>query len=313
VQIGFSVPEQDDCMMGLTDYSGELESKYPAVYGGVMNFIKEDYLTNFYPIDTYALKEKPGIIGYAVSDYHLKVIEIHPFKTIEVGVKKKNLEKCIEMPIPLSDRKTEDCFFSGLFSGGEEVYSFNPELLNSKHKWIFSGVTAHLEETEQAVITLIRVGDLNGELISEEFSTAVSVTGDEVQEVMLVPGIYEVTGNLILNEEVVIPKEERCSGGILEAISCWDADGCCVTLDEIRMEKYMSGQLNWDDEKTYLKIAPEDLYSANKLTFYILNQNIKNVPVKAHKRVIEDLQVMGEMGELSKLSDIRGVLEPEFS
>ncbi len=303
VQIGFSVPEQDDCLMGLTDFSGELESKYPAVYGGVMNFIKTDYLTNFYPIDTYALREKPGIIGYAVSDYPSKVIEMHKFKTIKIGVKKKNLEKCVG----------DNCYFSGILSGGEEVYSFKPEMLDSKHKWVFSGVEQSLKETEQAVITLNRVGDLNGELISEEFSTAVSVTGGAVQEVMLVPGIYEVTGNLILNEEVVIPEEERCSGGILEAISCRDIDGCCVTLDEIRMDKYMSGQLNWDDKKTYLEITPEDLYSANGLTFYILNQNIKNVPVKAHKRVVEDLQVMGELGELSKLPEVRMALEPRFS
>jgi hypothetical protein len=303
VQIGFSIPEQDDCLMGLTDFSGGLESRYPAVYGGVMNFIKTDYLTNFYPIDTYQYKENPGIIGYAISDYPSEVIEMHKFKKIKATIKKKNLEKCID----------DSCFFSGLLSGGEEVYTYKPELLDSEHQWVFSKVTKPLKETEQAIITLIRIGDLNEEIFNEEFTTSIAIISDGEQEIELVPGIYEVSGNLILNEEVVIPEEERCSGGVMEAISCWDVDGCCFTIDETRMEKFMSGQIAWDSEKSYLRITPEDLYPANELTFYILNQNIENVPVKAHERVIEDLQVMGEMGSISKMADVRRALEPMFS
>ncbi|MBI2102387.1 hypothetical protein HYT55_00990, partial [Candidatus Woesearchaeota archaeon] len=68
VRIGFSIPEQEECEMGLTDNAGELEDKYPAVYGGVVSYVKQDYLTNFYPLDSYKLKEKSALIGYAVAD-----------------------------------------------------------------------------------------------------------------------------------------------------------------------------------------------------------------------------------------------------
>ena len=60
-----------------------------------MNFIKEDYLIDFYPIDTYQYEDQSAIIGYAAEDYPEKVIELHKFKSIKVSVKKKNLEKCL--------------------------------------------------------------------------------------------------------------------------------------------------------------------------------------------------------------------------
>jgi len=63
VRVGFTVPNQDECYMGSTDENGIVNQNYPAVYGGLMNFISLDYLTNYYSIDTYPIKGKESIIG----------------------------------------------------------------------------------------------------------------------------------------------------------------------------------------------------------------------------------------------------------
>lgn len=314
VHIGFTIPEQDDCVVGMTNLKGEVESRYPPVYGGVMNLIKTDYLTNFYPIDTYNYRgNKSALIGYAAYNPSPRlsenVIEMHKIKTVNVTIKKKNLEKCIVQSLPLGGQQ-ESCYFQnagGLFSAGKEVWKYKPELLNAEHRWILSSTARPLTGTEQAMFTLTRVDDLRPEVISEEFIAAITLSGQEKQEVRLVPGIYEVSGNLILNEEVVLPEEERCESALLGLIEE------CFTFDEIRMDKYNSGQIIWDNQKTYLKITPEQLYNSDLIEFYILNQNILSIPVEAHKRVIEDMQLMGEMENISQMPEIRRALEPKFT
>ncbi|MBT5924114.1 hypothetical protein HOH30_00130, partial [Candidatus Woesearchaeota archaeon] len=43
VRIGLTIPEETECLIGLTDMNGELETEYPLITGGVVNFMKEDY------------------------------------------------------------------------------------------------------------------------------------------------------------------------------------------------------------------------------------------------------------------------------
>lgn len=297
VQIGLTIPEQDTCIIGLTDQHGELESKYPAVYGGALSLIKPEYLTNFYPVDTYKYKEQPGIIGYATASYNEPVLEMHKYKTISVSVKKKNIEKCVE----------NSCFFSSVLSPtGGEVYSYNPQFLDSKHKWVFTGVTKELAPEEQASITLTRVADLNEKVRNEDFGTAVSLSGNNPpQEIQLVPGIYEVSGRLTLNQEVVIPKEERCSDAVFLGFG-----EECFTIDELILDQFLEGQIEWNDYHTYLTITSEQLYGSHKLEFYIPAVNIQNVPPQEHIRVIEDMQMVGQLGNISQI--VRSSLEPKF-
>ena len=172
VQIGFSIPEQDDCVMGQTDGSGEFESKYPAVYGGVASFFKSDYLTNFYPIDTYRYKEQPGMIGYAVEGASELVLPLHKIKPIKVSFRKKNLEKCIK------EDGAERCFTQGLFAAGlDPVYSYAPETLDAAHNWVFPNTARTLSDDERGTVILKRIGDSTPGIWGGEFSAAAEVVG----------------------------------------------------------------------------------------------------------------------------------------
>ena len=344
VQVLFSIPEQDGCLMGTTDAEGELESSYPPVFGGTGSYIKEGYFTNFYPIDTYQYKDRPGIIGYAVADAATAqpAVEIYPYKFVSVTVQKKNLVKCIEGPDAQISSKARNI---GLFAGvgiftevaslitdatsgtsevcftksalplkGKTVYEYEPQFLDDqKHRWKFMDGQKSLSEKEKAIITLRRVSDINPALLSEEYVAAVDVQGKEKKEVQLIPGIYEVSALVTNNEELLIPKEERCSGGVLEAIGCGDVEGCCSTFEEQRLDTHISGQLSWNTEKTYLKITPEQLYGAKEITFTVLGFDELGVPAEEQLRVIEDLQTMGKLGEFSALPEMRSALEPRWN
>ena len=205
VQIGFSIPEQDDCVMGQTDGSGEFESKYPAVYGGVASFFKSDYLTNFYPIDTYRYKEQPGMIGYAVEGASELVLPLHKIKPIKVSFRKKNLEKCIK------EDGAERCFTQGLFAAGlDPVYSYAPETLDAAHNWVFPNTARTLSDDERGTVILKRIGDSTPGIWGGEFSAAAEVVGSGTATMELVPGVYEVNAFITKEKDLIIPEEERC-------------------------------------------------------------------------------------------------------
>jgi hypothetical protein len=307
VRLGFSIPQQTDCDVGFTDENGAAESTLPPVYGGVVNFIKEDYLTNFYPIDTVKNVESSGIIGYAVGGIPDPVIEMHQYKKINVSVKKKNFFKCFKKG------EMVDCPGKGLMVPlNEPVFTIKPEMLSSKHQYYFSDIAQPLENYEDALITIERVRGLNENDFGEEFTQTISVNGKNSVEIELVPGIYKVNGMLTQDKEIIIPKSERCTGGVVESLACWNPDGCCFDFNETVLDKYLSGQLKWDKESAYWIITPEDVYASNSITFYMPNHDLRGVPELENYRVVEDLQMMGEMEFLSSRSDIRDALKPRF-
>ena len=298
VQIGFSIPEQDDCQMGSTNNHGLLESKYPAVYGGVASFVKSEYLTSFYPVDTYRFRESTGTIGYAVAGIPELVVPLHKKVFVNVSVQKKSLEKCIAD----EDGKNKECFGQGLFaSAGAPVYIENTQALKKQHSWQFLNQAKPLDKEETGVIMLRRVSDTVPGIFSEEFSSAATVQGDGTASMELVPGVYEVTSLVTSSKPLIIPEEERCQSVIPKV---------CFTYDEQVINELLVGRLQWDQPKTYLTITPEQLYSVGKITFNVLTFNLESVPQQEHVRILEDLNAMAELGNLSQ--SLRLQLDPIF-
>lgn len=280
VKIGFSVPFQDDCQIGSTNAKGESNEKYPAVYGGVATFSKQDYLTNFYPVDTYVNKDKPSIIGYAIKGYDMPIIEMHKYKTIKFSMKKKPLEKCID----------GDCPTLGVFSAAP-VHWYKPDGAKN-NSWVFPDVSKPLAENERATIILERISDKSGDVTT----VTGSVSGTQVGTLRLIPGTYSVKAFMTRLEELQIPDQDRCVG-----INCF-------TLNGSTSSSFISGQLIWDTPNTYFTITKDQLYGGDEIEFEMLSFNILGSPLE--DRILEDLQMMSTIGNLSK--DLRSSLEPKI-
>ena len=110
-------------------------------------------------------------------------------------------------------------------------------------------------------------------------------------------------------EQLIIPEEERCSGseGLLLPIPI---PPTCFTYEQQVLDELLLGRLQWDQPKVYLTITPEQLYRADKIIFNVLTFNLEGVPEKEHIRILEDLKVMAELGNLSQ--QLRPQLEPVF-
>ncbi len=364
VRVGFTIPELDECSIGITDSWGEVEGNYPTVYGGVVNFLHTDYLTNFYPVDTYKYKDESALLGYAVEGAESKVIEMDRIVTRNVAVAVKDFKKCVqplkckytESPaesfvfrlgfLPYSDISCEtgeeQCFFSsasGLFGfGSPEIEMEINGSLSRYNDYHFIDKARKLNDNEEVFLNLERVKGFRDDVVSGDFSAVVSIKGNNVGEVQLVPGIYKVSGMVTLNEEIVIPSEQRC---FQYDIIGWEEEEC-VSFDESRMGSYVTGNVDWSTPETYIMIKPEDLYTASEITFYLPSQDIFSVPEKimttaevcdgyscitgtgclfegceekdvaAPGRLVDDLQVPGLIGEIAKKPEIRRAFNPTF-
>jgi hypothetical protein len=292
VKIGFSIPEQAECEIGVTNTFGVVEEKYPAVYGGEVNLIKQNYLTNFYPIDTYKTKDQPLILGYAVAGTTVgsNVIEMDKIQTIPVTVKKKQFQKCVTpleckytagavaAVIPYHDISCEDgerqCFFDGSILSEPVLSVVANQSISGTHEYFFSNQGVDLDDAEEVIITFERVTGFNKETRQNEYSTSVSVSGSQQGTVDLYPGIYKVSGIVTDTREVLIPEDERCFGYTILTVDTQT----CQKIDESKVQGMMTGSFNWNSEETYFEITPEDLYTSEGLTFFVTVQDWQSVP-----------------------------------
>jgi len=299
VKIGFTIPEQDECEIGITNKQGELESSYPTVYGGVVNFVKPEYLTNYYPLDTYKYRSEPVALGQAIAGAAegQRAIELHRIKKINVSVQLKELEKCLTpleckytvSPViitatflPFAEITCQEISEQCFFNQGNNVLLGDPLIqleangsLAKYHKYYFTNKARPPQENEEFFINLERVSGFQENVFGEDFFATIGVKGNEIKEVNLVPGKYKVTGITTLNQKILIAKEERCIDYHVLTVEKQQ----CFKMDESNMDLYVSGNLNWNTPETYFVITPDQLYSSSHLTITLPVQDLSSVPV----------------------------------
>ncbi len=342
VQFGFSIPNDDRCLMGATEEDGGFSASYPAAYGGMLDLRLDGYLTEYFSLDTYPFKEESAVIGYAVAGVDAPVFELYPVKELAVSVQKKNVGKCIQTVDVdhcvastsaiggfndcADDPLNRVCFFNsagGLFLPEEP--DIVAEANGSKsylNEYYFTTASHTLAENEEVFVIMERVTDVIGEVpgtSSDEFSAVFSVTGDAPSTVELVPGVYKVTttAQIYLNdgEPYVIPSDHRC-------LNSRDAD--CFEIEGAEVESLLGSTMQWHEESTYVTITEEDLYSANEFVFYTLMQDWQGIPevadsidfggspLEVNGRMVEDFTVIDEVTLLANRPDVRSALEPSW-
>ena len=257
VQVVFSAGEES-CFIAET--ASDLNTKLPIAYGGLLTFIKQDYVSTSVPVDT----SEEGNTNIRV--------KMEQLDDVIVSVKKKKVAKC----------------FAGICYPGSSFPSISAET-----GWIFKAHPSYeLNNNEEAVVTLKRISDTD-----EEFTTGFSITGNEEKTIRIAPGIYEIDIQLILNEELKIPAEIRCQE-IKKGIIGEKKDKECFLINETIFDVFPSGGLNFNTNETYWELKPNNLYKANKITFFAASNALNEVP--ENLRVIEDIQQMNKIETISK-------------
>ncbi len=196
----------EQCAIGVTGDNGVFVGKFPVAIGGYVHALAGNYVGSVRELDT-KLDETSKV-----------EIELMPYKDVELSVMKKKVLRC-----------TKDvCYVEGNAEEGPLRYS------PAQRGWVlsdnvFSDEAFPLKGHEQAVVLLTRVSGLD-----DPFTFAASVKGEESARINIPAGTYELSIQLLLDEELVIPADRRCSDT--------DGDGIddeCITIPEVRMPQFV--------------------------------------------------------------------------
>jgi hypothetical protein len=273
VQVVFNCGETS-CSMGTTGSNGKLVTKFPLCIGGSMSYFKDGYFAKSNPFST-SLGRSKSIQA-----------EIYKKVKMNVTVMKKRITIRLNITVlsPVVSPKVK------------RIYWFDP-------------TPVPIQENEMAIITFSRVPEFG-----EEDLTQVVIFSNETKfaEIEIVPGNYEVTGSLILNSKVIIPKDQcyKCTGGTWYNFGSCD----CMEVAEIVMEKLPRGGLTFDKPELYWKVVNQELVGNRNLDVYVISTldgfGINNDSTTTPMLKVDDLNQLGKTDEYSM--KYRMELEPDF-
>jgi hypothetical protein len=149
-----------------------------------------------------------------------------------------------------------------------------------------------LSPKEEAFITFSRVAEEGEEF---DYTTTLMFKGNQTAPSLMkiVPGKYEVLGNIILRTPIRIPREEK-----LYEIPFYDDQ--TIVANETNMDSIPSGGVEINNVTGYLEIKSEDLLNSRQVVFYMIrfplplthSQEFKNAP---------SLEALGKVPEYSNL------------
>ena len=167
--------------------------------------------------------------------------------------------------------------------------------------WQFVDIPVDLSNKESAAVTLARINDEN-EL---EFSSLAVYENQQPSEIEIAPGNYNADINLILDQRIVIPEQQRCvRKGIF-------GEKECFTIPKVDFgEKSAPGQERFPEGglKLNFTLNPSDLASSDTIVLYAVSIDLAGVPEQ--QRVVEDIEQISKFEDYSKIYQL--ALQPTF-
>ncbi len=258
----------DSCFVATSDSQGLLSSQFPICLGGLLQFKHPEYAQSATFFDATA------------GEYQdFGVIELQPFRTVNVGVEKK-------MMIP----------FMQTFSTGR----IEREAL----QWRLSDETQHLDQYEVAIITFTQVNVPFG---VEPHTATVSLSGQDtihnLRNITLIPGEYEVEGSVFTTRELSIPEQNRSVRSGLFSTERF-------TIPQVDLDTWVSAQTIFTQDTQFITITADELDSATELVIFASGYDFVELELLRRELVVEDLEFMDLSLEI--FTEHIAQLQPQF-
>jgi hypothetical protein len=159
--------------------------------------------------------------------------------------------------------------------------------------------TSSMNPKEKAIMTFKRIDD---DGVGEYEGYLMYNVSEGPAQLMIVPGKYEVDGNLVLYEPRRVPKESK-------TFEMMFTDDVVVNFNETVFSQWNEGGAVFNNETGYLVITREQLTGSKMVQFRIL----RFPPPMTHSREVGSGPDMSQLSEYSLYSNIyRHELEPEW-
>ncbi|MBD3310034.1 hypothetical protein GF351_02335 [Candidatus Woesearchaeota archaeon] len=194
------------------------------------------------------------------------------------------LSKSMFLDTELEQGVTVEAFLDRIYE--QQVVIKKKKVVRSAGEWTFMENPLDLDIQEEAMVVLERVPDTVGE---EEFSTVARFTGSQSgpSDLRIAPGTYAVSGNLILDENIIIPEQERTEG-------TWPFEQE-YTIPQVDFnESFPSGGIE-GVEWTFSRSALEN---NDVVVLYLVSPDIAGIPES--QRRVEDLDQINNIEDYSR-------------
>jgi hypothetical protein len=250
----------ESCLIGMTDDTGELSSKFPVCVGGVVSYLKEGYLGKGKLMNAYL------DVGGSQS------MELEPFREKEIIIEKKVLDKGI---VTLYDDDLNPYTEEGW------IFDSNPKDLYYEEEIV----------EEKALISLTRKNEPG-----DEDHIAVlnyDLTDPSQNNLTLVPGVYDVNIVLTLSDKnKIIINESICTGWDFADLICF-GNTSAIVIEFNETNSLPSGGLELE-----IEIEKSDLDTYDKITFYAVSPDLR--AMDEEDRTMEDLGEIGLIANYSE-------------
>ncbi len=168
--------------------------------------------------------------------------------------------------------------------------------------WQFQNIEQKLSDDEDVVLVLQRINEPG----DEDFASAVKLSGSDIDEIRIVPGSYDISAQLNLNQPVRIPErtEKKCT---LFGLSCTS-----YTLPDVVFDVFPEGTIAWNTDYSYWQankyLLSESSASGKLLKFYVLSFDLAGVPEQ--DRRIDDVESLNNVPQWSR--DYKTYLQPQI-
>jgi hypothetical protein len=158
-----------------------------------------------------------------------------------------------------------------------------------------------LSPKEEAFITFSRVSDEGEDF---DYTTILIFKGDQTSPSIfkIVPGRYELLGNIILNSPIRIPREER-------TYDVPFSDDQTIVANETNMDSMPSGGIELNNITGYMEIKQDDLLNSKQVVFYMVRFPL---PL-THSQEFKDAPSLEALGKVPDYSNLyRTELNPRW-
>jgi hypothetical protein len=168
--------------------------------------------------------------------------------------------------------------------------------IKSGENWVLQNSPTNLAFNEYAAISI--------QNINTDAATGAYVSGragpNEKETVRLTPGNHKVLINVLLDEQVRVPEEQREFPIILGFKET-------VTIDEVVLDQFVTGSAKFDESSLFWFTTNEQLSSGNTIIFKVYAFDILGIPEQ--NRVVEDVSQIAKI--MNKTNAELALLFPE--
>ena len=283
------------CPVGQTNADGVFTGQLPICGGGFLSALVDEYVSAPRPLSTSL--DSTGSVDMALQPYIEKNVRVVQYRYSKVGSDWMLIEREADLALVEEAIITLNAIDGSYSTVAQVSGSAGPGQPSSNIQNHLSTIetlkvlaqNSEGAERERYLQTIDRLrASLQSQNQNMAGGSALGTVFESPNTIRIVPGIYDVSIQVLHNDRIYIPEERRRVGS-------WPSERTIV-IDALDMSEFVSGTLNLDATTTPWRVTNQDLLQGDTIVFKVITLDLPGIPV--NNRRMEDLAKMNNIERL---------------